>query len=95
MAGYRLDNIKDDSLFAVHPGRPKILERIQERFDVTRKQIHYSWDILHEKGNMSSATVPHIWHAIVNDDTVPKGKPVVSLAFGPGLTACGMLMEKM
>nr|VFJ56034.1 MAG: Predicted naringenin-chalcone synthase [Candidatus Kentron sp. FW] len=95
MAGYRLGDIKNDALFAVHPGGPKILDSIRERLHITREQMRWSWEVLYEKGNMSSATVPYVWHAIVNDDTVPKGTLVVSLAFGPGLTACGMLMEKV
>nr|VFJ98983.1 MAG: Predicted naringenin-chalcone synthase [Candidatus Kentron sp. H]VFJ99214.1 MAG: Predicted naringenin-chalcone synthase [Candidatus Kentron sp. H]VFK03865.1 MAG: Predicted naringenin-chalcone synthase [Candidatus Kentron sp. H] len=94
-AGYELSEIKDDLIFAAHPGGPKILDRIQERLDITREQIQYSWNVLYEKGNMASVSVPYIWHAITNDETVPKGKLVVSLGFGPGLTACGMLMEKV
>nr|VFK59144.1 MAG: Predicted naringenin-chalcone synthase [Candidatus Kentron sp. TUN]VFK67725.1 MAG: Predicted naringenin-chalcone synthase [Candidatus Kentron sp. TUN] len=95
MASYRLGEIKDDLIFAIHPGGPKILEHIRERLHLTRQQMHYSWEVLYKKGNMASATVPYVWHAIVNDDTIPKGKLVLSMAFGPGLTACGMLMEKV
>nr|VFJ75841.1 MAG: Predicted naringenin-chalcone synthase [Candidatus Kentron sp. FW] len=95
MAGYKLGDIKDDLLFAVHPGGPKILEHIRKRFQLAAEQMRFSWEILYENGNMSSVTVPYIWHAITCDDTIPKGKLVLSMAFGPGLTACGMLMEKV
>nr|VFK19138.1 MAG: Predicted naringenin-chalcone synthase [Candidatus Kentron sp. LPFa] len=53
MGGYQLNAIKDELIFAVHPGGPKILDRIRE-------QMRFSWEVLYEKGNMSSATVPYV-----------------------------------
>jgi hypothetical protein len=35
--------------------------------------------------------VPRIWNRILLDPGVPKGTPVVSMAFGPGLTATAMV----
>jgi predicted naringenin-chalcone synthase len=43
---------------------------------------------------MSSATVPHIFNEIVNDSNIPAGTKIVAMAFGPGLTATGLLLEK-
>ncbi len=51
-----------------------------------------SREVLFRFGNMSSATLPHVWTTLVNDASVAVGTPVVSLAFGPGLTMCGALM---
>ncbi len=84
----------NNAIWAIHPGGPKILDLIQKKLGLTDQSMKYSWKILKEHGNMSSATIPHIWKAIIDDDKVPAGMPVISLAFGPGLTACGMLMEK-
>ena len=39
---------------------------------------------------MSSATLPHVWKEILDSDY--EG-PVISLAFGPGLTIFGGLFE--
>jgi predicted naringenin-chalcone synthase len=83
-----------NSLFAVHPGGPKILTNIQDILGLSSGQLQYSSDILLRFGNMSSATLPHIWKAIAEDATIPSGTSVVSLAFGPGLTLCGLLMIK-
>ena len=94
-AGYKLEDIKDDMIFAVHPGGPRILTFIRERLGLSEEQMNLSWKILYENGNMSSVTVPYIWDEIVNDDSIPEGKMVFSMAFGPGLTACGMLMKKV
>ena len=83
-----------NALFAVHPGGPKILTNIQDILGLSSEQLRHSSDILFQYGNMSSATLPHIWKAVAEDENVSSGTPVVSLAFGPGLTLCGLLMIK-
>lgn len=84
-----------NALFAVHPGGPKILTQIQELLNLSDAEITFSFQILKKYGNMSSATLPHIWESILNDPNVPSHTPIVSLAFGPGLTIAGALMEKV
>ena len=80
-----------NALFAVHPGGPKILVYIQELLNLQDAQIKDSFEILKQYGNMSSATLPHIWKQIL--ENAPHGTPIVSLAFGPGLSICGAIME--
>ena len=82
------------ALFAIHPGGPKILMHIQELLQLTDAQMAHSFQILKQFGNMSSATIPHIWQAIHEDPQVPDGTYIVSLAFGPGLSIAGTIMEK-
>jgi len=82
------------AVYAVHPGGPKILDLIQERLGLDAAVMRFSRSVLFECGNMSSATLPHIWARILEDPSVPDGTPVVSLAFGPGLTLCGALLRK-
>lgn len=81
-------------LFAIHPGGPKILEQVQKNLQLSDEQIHHSREVLASCGNMSSATLPHIWERIAKDPNVKQGTEIISLAFGPGLTACGTLFEK-
>lgn len=88
------EKIMTEAIFAVHPGGPKILQYVQKHFSLREEQIKHSLMVFRECGNMSSATLPHIWKAIVEDDEIPNGMPVLSLAFGPGLTICGTVMEK-
>jgi predicted naringenin-chalcone synthase len=57
-------------------------------------QITHSRAVLFERGNMSSATLPHVWERISQDDQIKPGTLIVSLAFGPGLTMAGTLFEK-
>ena len=82
------------SVFAVHPGGPKIIDRVREMLELSEAQVATSRDVLRDHGNMSSATLPHIWMRIVDDPRVAPGTLVASLAFGPGLTLCGALLEK-
>lgn len=86
--------IEPNALFAVHPGGPKILTHVQNTLGLQDAQIAHSFQILKEYGNMSSATLPHIWDRILHDASVPNGTPIVSLAFGPGLNIAGAKMEK-
>jgi predicted naringenin-chalcone synthase len=83
-----------NSVVAVHPGGPKIIDRVRELLELEPAQVQTSRDVLFDHGNMSSATLPHVWHRIVCDERVRPGATVLSLAFGPGLSVCGGLFRK-
>jgi predicted naringenin-chalcone synthase len=91
--GYTLDAIKR-SAFAVHPGGPKIIDRVRDVLELREAQISTSRDVLRDCGNMSSATLPHVWMRMLDDPQIAAGTLIVSLAFGPGLTVCGAVLEK-
>jgi predicted naringenin-chalcone synthase len=82
------------AVFAVHPGGPKIIHLVQRVLGLTEAQVETSRHVLFDHGNMSSATLPHIWMRLAADPAVRSGTPVVSLAFGPGLTIGGALLGK-
>jgi len=82
----------EDCITAIHPGGPRIIEQLAAALSLSDRQIRYSREILFEHGNMSSATIPHIWERIAGATPITNGTPVLSLAFGPGLTLCGSLM---
>ncbi len=92
-AGLDLSCLKT-SVFAVHPGGPKIIDRVREVLELDPAQVATSRAVLLDHGNMSSATLPHIWMRLVDDANIPPGTLIPSLAFGPGLTVCGALFEK-
>jgi predicted naringenin-chalcone synthase len=81
--------------FAIHPGGPKILDGAQVLLDLREEQIEHSREVLFSRGNMSSATLPHVWMKMMADETVTNGQIVISAAFGPGLTLCGAVMRKV
>ena len=93
-ASIDFDEASKCAIFAVHPGGPKILDVVQIALELSDAQIAASRDVLFRYGNMSSATLPHIWATLADDRFVPTGTMIVSLAFGPGLTMCGAVMVK-
>jgi predicted naringenin-chalcone synthase len=82
------------TLFAVHPGGPKIIDAVQSMLELDEPQLRASRAVLFDHGNMSSATLPHVWQRVLDDVSVKPGTLVASLAFGPGLTVCGGLFRK-
>jgi predicted naringenin-chalcone synthase len=92
--GFNLEELKKDTIFAIHPGGPKIIDQIVSLLGLTEEQVKYSRQVLRERGNMSSATLPHVWDKIVNDDQIKSGTKIFSVAFGPGLTIAGFLGVK-
>ena len=82
------------AIVAVHPGGPKIIDQVRSTLELDEAQVAHSRGVLRDFGNMSSATLPHIWMRILEDDRVAPGTLVASLAFGPGLTISGALLEK-
>ncbi len=80
------------SIFAIHPGGLKIIDSVAEALELNEDQISESRNVLFTRGNMSSATLPHVWNEILLKQ-YPVGTKIVSFAFGPGLTIFGSLFE--
>jgi len=93
-ADLELSAEKTKAVFAVHPGGPRIIELAQHILGLDPAQVAWSRHVLHEHGNMSSATLPHIWQGILQDKLVPDGTLIASLGAGPGLTLSGILFRK-
>ena len=83
-----------DAVAAVHPGGPRIIDGVRDVLELSDAQVATSRAVLLERGNMSSATLPHVWMRLLADPAVPVGTIIPSFAFGPGLTICGALLEK-
>ena len=90
-----MDESLEKAYFAIHPGGPKIIEQIEKFLQLDPQQTKNSRAILKKYGNMSSATLPHVWDEMIQDPTIEKGSLIVSLAFGPGLSICGTLLRKI
>ena len=86
--------LEDVHTFAIHPGGRKILETIEEALGLTRTDNRHAYHVLREYGNMSSATVLFVLREVLAQ-AIPAdhGAPVLSFAFGPGLTMEAMLLE--
>ncbi|GIZ09824.1 3-oxoacyl-[acyl-carrier-protein] synthase III C-terminal domain-containing protein [Flavobacterium sp. UMI-01] len=93
--GIKLDEFKSKMHFAIHPGGPKIIDYVVGELGLQEEQASWSYFVLRKHGNMSSATIPHIFDKIIKDPEIESGKKIVAMAFGPGLTATGLLLEKI
>lgn len=91
--GRDLHDLKN-AVVAVHPGGPKIIDRVRDVLELDEAQVATSRRVLLDFGNMSSATLPHIWMRLLADARVPPGTVIPTFAFGPGLTVTGALLEK-
>ncbi|OYX85077.1 MAG: hypothetical protein B7Y83_06145 [Flavobacteriales bacterium 32-34-25] len=93
--GVSLEEQRSKMYFAIHPGGPKIIDYVVNEIGISSEQARWSYEVLREHGNMSSATIPYILGEIINDSTIKSGTKVVAMAFGPGLTATSLLLEKI
>jgi predicted naringenin-chalcone synthase len=92
-AGLDIETIRSSAYFAIHPGGTKIFHYVQEELGLAGWQVAHSLAIFQQYGNMSSATLPHIWEKMLNE--LPKDAYIVSFAYGPGLTMVGALLKKL
>lgn len=81
------------SVWAIHPGSKKIVDFVQEQLRLPPESVRSSHEILENYGNMSSATVLFVLEHIQQTRQPPRGAYGVLLAFGPGLTMEGMLIQ--
>ena len=85
--------LADIRAFAIHPGGRKILETIEQELGLTTNDNRFAYHVLREYGNMSSATVLFVLRELLQTLTpANSGEPVLSFAFGPGLTLEAMLL---
>lgn len=62
-------------------------------YQLSEQKVAYSKAILYERGNISSATLPHVWERMLSDSAIKVGTKIISFAFGPGLAVFGSVME--
>jgi alkylresorcinol/alkylpyrone synthase len=85
--------VADVAYWAVHPGGPEIVDRVQRRLGLTDEQLAHSRETLADGGNRSSATVLFILEALLGSGEVEPGRWLVALAFGTGLTLEALLLR--
>jgi predicted naringenin-chalcone synthase len=83
--------IGDVDGWAVHPGGPKILDVVGEQLGLDEAALAPSRAVLAAYGNCSSPTVLLVLDALRRRAAPPRR--VLMLAFGPGLTLYGTLLE--
>ncbi len=77
-------NVGDISHWCIHPGGKRILEAIQKSLSIEKEKLHFSYDILREYGNLSSAAILFVLKNMMHQKK--EIKKIFGAAFGPGLT---------
>lgn len=81
--------------WCVHPGGPRVLDAVQRGLGLDATALVQSRAVLHDHGNMSSATVLFILDRMrrpLAERRSGNQRPIVMLAFGPGLTGEAALL---
>ncbi len=84
---------RDVRFWGLHPGGLKIMQHIERRLELERDALSYSRAVLRRYGNMSSATILFVLDEIIRCGKPEQGDYAVLLAFGPGLTMEGCLLQ--
>jgi predicted naringenin-chalcone synthase len=85
--------VDDIGFWAVHPGGRQILDKTAESLQLPAGSLADSYAVLRDYGNMSSPTILFILRRIIERRESLSGQQGVALAFGPGLTTEGCLLE--
>lgn len=86
--------LSDIDIYAIHPGGYKILKACEKALSLHESCNQYSYRVLRDYGNMSSATVLFVLKAIWEDMTNHHiNQKIFSCAFGPGLTLEAMFLQ--
>ncbi len=77
--------VRDDiEWWVCHPGGPKVLEAIEDTLGLPRAAVQLTWDSLSRLGNLSSASVLHVFEDTLRDRPPRPGSYGMLLAMGPG-----------
>jgi predicted naringenin-chalcone synthase len=79
--------------YAIHPGGRKILEAAENALGFPRENNQYSYEVLRDYGNMSSASILFVLEKILMSNSSDT-QNILGFAFGPGLTVESMILKK-
>jgi alkylresorcinol/alkylpyrone synthase len=74
----------DIEWWVCHPGGPKVLEAIEDALGLPRRAVEMTWDSLARIGNLSSASVLHVFEDTLRDRPPRPGSFGMLMAMGPG-----------
>ncbi|KAD4178110.1 hypothetical protein E3N88_26701 [Mikania micrantha] len=87
----------NELFWAVHPGGPAILNRLEARLKLRGDKLECSRRALMDFGNVSSNTIFYVLE-YMRDELIMKNKAQewgLALAFGPGITFEGILLRSL
>lgn len=84
---------RDIRHWALHPGGENVINAVRDEFGLSEELLEPTRRVLADFGNMSSPTVWYVLRELKNRGIEP-GDYIVMLAFGAGLSAHAMLLQK-
>lgn len=85
--------IEDIARWICHPGGPKVIEAIQSTLGLDEYDLQMTWDSLNRIGNLSSASVLHVFADTQRERPGAPGDFGVVMAMGPGFCAELVLVQ--
>ncbi|KAJ0052220.1 hypothetical protein Pint_00143 [Pistacia integerrima] len=88
----------NDLFWAVHPGGPAILNRLENKLKLNNEKLEYSRKALMDYGNVSSSTIFYVMDYMreeLKNKQVEVEEWGLGLAFGPGITFEGILLRSL
>jgi alkylresorcinol/alkylpyrone synthase len=79
--------------FVLHPGGQKLMMYIEEELELKPEQTEFSWHVLREYGNLSSASVLFVLQEWMTKRNLGNGAHGVMASFGPGFSAELLLLQ--
>ncbi|XP_077246228.1 chalcone and stilbene synthase family protein [Tasmannia lanceolata] len=96
------ENQYNEMFWAVHPGGPAILNKLEKRLDLCPEKLSASRRALMDYGNASSNTIVYVLEYMIEESLKMKKMGVdkdsewgMILAFGPGITFEGILARNL
>jgi len=83
-------SLDDFDGFLLHPGGSKVLTTVESALGLSRDQLRYSWQVLKNYGNMSSATAMFVLKDALMDGA--RGRFLL-VAFGPGFSGYFVMLD--
>lgn len=81
------------SFYLFHPGGQRVLTYMEQELGLDAGQTAASWHVLHQYGNLSSATVLFVLDEFLKRGTPARGEYGLMAAFGPGFSSEMLLLR--
>ena len=85
--------VDDISRWLVHPGGPKIINAIEDEYNLDNQALHLSREVLAEVGNLSSPTILYILDKTLSAEQPTPGSYGLMVAMGPGFSQEVILLQ--
>lgn len=86
-------NPEDVNWWLFHPGGVKIIQALEQEFKLKSEQSRFSWEVLDQFGNMSSASILFVLKNFLDSGCYSDRDKVLMLGVGPGLSLEFLLFE--